>query len=331
MKYIQFIQHFSANITDYVIFVDFLLLYGIINIKKEEDYMKRIFFAALCALCILITIICLFSLPMSVPVIIICIVGFIYFWKLAKIEDNKTKVKQHSQNQLNEENISFIPQEGPAVSNDKTISMYQNDLNNSLNSQKSLNDNSNKKKEPTKLCPKCRTEISKKATICPHCQSKLGISASGCLGGLIFIVIFVFAFIKIFPAISSGFNKAKENNQVQQNAQQYTEEDYKAMCQQISYNEIARDDNAMHGQYFTFSGEIVQEVSDNVYRLSVNDNYDCIVITFSGTRLLEGDTVTVWGESVGFFEGETIWGTNAKLPKINVVYAEISQDESTIE
>ena len=30
--------------------------------------------------------------------------------------------------------------------------------------------------ENTKVCPKCRTEIDKKATVCPNCKSKLGPS-----------------------------------------------------------------------------------------------------------------------------------------------------------
>lgn len=292
--------------------------------------MKRVIFATLCALCIITSIICIFSLPTTVPVIIICIIGFIFFWRLAKFEDKTEKINKQIKEKSGEDSVSFIPQEGYTVSNCEPINT-KNDLIQTTNSQHQSNINYNKKKEPTRLCPKCRTEISKKATVCPNCQSKLGMSASGCLGVIIFIAILVFAFIKIFPAFSSGYNKAKENNKVQQNAQQYSEKEYKSMCKQITYDEIARDNTAMSGQYFTFSGEIVQEVSDNVYRLSVNDNFDCIVITFSGTRLLEGDIVTVWGESVGFFEGQTILGANTKLPKINVVYAEISQDESTIE
>ncbi len=292
--------------------------------------MKRVIFATLCALCIIISIICIFSLPTTVPVIIICIIGFIFFWKLAKLEDKTEKINKQLKEKSDEDSVSFIPQEGYTVSNFDPNTTYKNDLSQTTNSQHQSNSNYNKKKEPTRLCPKCRTEISKKAIVCPNCQSKLGMSVSGCLGVIIFIAILVFVFIKIFPAFSSGYNKAKENNKVQQNAQQYTEKEYKSMCKQIAYDEIARDNTAMSGQYFTFSGEIVQEVSDNVYRLSVNDNFDCIVITFSGTRLLEGDIVTVWGESIGFFEGQTIGGANTKLPKINVVYAEISQDESSI-
>lgn len=50
-------------------------------------------------------------------------------------------------------------------------------------------------------------------------------------------------------------------------------EEYKSECQDISYSEIARDSNGLAGQYFTFTGKIIQ-VMDGTYRMNVTvDEY----------------------------------------------------------
>ncbi|WP_124098365.1 hypothetical protein [Ruminococcus sp. Marseille-P6503] len=136
--------------------------------------------------------------------------------------------------------------------------------------------------------------------------------------------------IWIIPGIRGGYKKAKEKRDVRSNAAQYTESEYKELCQSVAYEEIARDGNARSGEYFTFSGEVLQEIQDGIYRLSVNDDADYIIFSFesNGKRILEGDTVTIWGESAGFIEGETVLGTNAKAPKIEAVYVTIENVDS---
>lgn len=161
-------------------------------------------------------------------------------------------------------------------------------------------------------------------------MNKSGLTASGCLGTFVFIIAVVAIMIWIIPDIRSGYNKAKEQHDVQSNAAQYTEEEYKQMCRPATYEEIARDGNAKSGEYFTFSGEVLQEIQDGVYRLAVNDDSDYIIFSFesSGDRILEGDTVTIWGESTGFAEGETILGAAVKAPKIEAVYVTIENVDS---
>lgn len=161
-------------------------------------------------------------------------------------------------------------------------------------------------------------------------MNKSGLTASGCLGAFVFIIAVVAIMIWIIPGIRSGYNKAKEQHDVQSNAAQYTEEEYKQMCRPATYEEIARDGNAKSGEYFTFSGEVLQEIQDGVYRLAVNDDSDYIIFSFesSGDRILEGDTVTIWGESTGFAEGETILGAAVKAPKIEAVYVTIENVDS---
>lgn len=156
------------------------------------------------------------------------------------------------------------------------------------------------------------------------------LTPSGCLGAFLFVIIVIALFVWIIPGFSGGYNKAKEKHEVQSNAAQYTESEYKELCQSVTYEEIARDGNAKSGEYFKFSGEVLQEIEDGVYRLAVNDSTDYIIFAFdsNGTRILEGDAVTIWGESVGFVKGETIFGENVKAPKIEAVYVTINNVNS---
>ena len=156
-------------------------------------------------------------------------------------------------------------------------------------------------------------------------RKKSGVSA----GAVLLIILIVLAVIFILPNIISGYNNAKEKREVQSRAQAYTEGDYKAMCKAVSYDEISRHSNAMKGSFVTFSGTVMQELEDGLYRVSTKDYSDDIVIRYSGTRLLTGDKVTVWGESSGFIEGKTVLGAKAKVPEITVVYADIIKQPQT--
>lgn len=142
----------------------------------------------------------------------------------------------------------------------------------------------------------------------------------GCLGTVAVILIAIILFFFIIPGCNSGYNKAKQKSQVESNAKQYSEKEYKQKCQAVSYDKISRDTDAMKGKFFKFTGEILQEIEDGKYRLGINDNNDSVVIDYSGTRLLEDDKITVYGESLGFVEYETVLGKRMKVPEISVVY-----------
>ena len=137
------------------------------------------------------------------------------------------------------------------------------------------------------------------------------------VGAIVLIVIAVF----ILRPIINSYNKKKEEAEAISRADTYTEEEYKSMCKSVTYEEIARDQNALKGSYVTFTGVIAQELEENLYRMTVDNELNSIVFRFSSdTRLLTGDKVTIWGESSGFIEGETTLGVKTKAPKINAVY-----------
>lgn len=109
------------------------------------------------------------------------------------------------------------------------------------------------------------------------------------------------------------------------------ERQYKNKCSEIDYESIARDAKGFEGNYFTFTGEIVQDIGDGSYSLAVTfDEYgiyeDRIIFTFDtgdGIRILEGDTVQIWGVSEGIVNAETVMGSNVSIPCIAAEYVDL--------
>ena len=181
-----------------------------------------------------------------------------------------------------------------------------------------------------KVCKYCRSEIDKKAKVCPHCQKKQG---SGC-GIIVFVFFIIFILFLIFSGalsgIMDGYKDASDNAKVRQEAQQYSESDYKAACKAVTYEEIARDKEGLKGQKVTFTGEIIQATS-GTYRMNVTKGEyghysDTILFNIDESALsqniLEDDIVTIWGESQGQYTYETIMGSQVTVPRISVVYIE---------
>lgn len=109
------------------------------------------------------------------------------------------------------------------------------------------------------------------------------------------------------------------------------ERQYKNKCSEVAYESIIRNANGFEGEYFTFTGEIVQDIGDGAYALGVTfDEYGCyedrIIFTFDtgdGIRLLEGDTVQIWGISEGIVDTESIMGANISVPYIAAEYVDL--------
>lgn len=111
-------------------------------------------------------------------------------------------------------------------------------------------------------------------------------------------------------------------------------EEYKSECQDISYSEIARDSNGLAGQYFTFTGKIIQ-VMDGTYRMNVtvdewgiyNDTILFIYDTGDGDRILEDDIVTIWGQSLGLYTYTSVLGSEITVPAIDAKYISINNTD----
>lgn len=96
----------------------------------------------------------------------------------------------------------------------------------------------------------------------------------------------------------------------------------------LNFKDISRDPNTYKGQFYTFSGKVLQvmEGSDyggtttTVMRIATKGRYDDVVyVTYErpndDKRILEDDRVTVYGECDGLYTYETVIGGSVTLPK----------------
>lgn len=101
---------------------------------------------------------------------------------------------------------------------------------------------------------------------------------------------------------------------------------YRAQCQEISYDEFARNADNLIQKYYTFTGQILQAM-DGRYRLGVrvgNDfSYDDqIYLDYTPPagegRVLEDDIVQVWGTCMGLYTYTTTSGAEITVPRLYV-------------
>lgn len=96
----------------------------------------------------------------------------------------------------------------------------------------------------------------------------------------------------------------------------------------LNFKEISRDPEAYKGQYYSFTGKVLQVLEGSDYggttstamRIATKGNYDDVVyVTYerpnSDKRILEDDRVTIYGECNGLYTYETIMGGSVTLPK----------------
>lgn len=182
-------------------------------------------------------------------------------------------------------------------------------------------------KEKTKLCKYCKEEIKKSATICPHCNKKQGLTGGETLVYTIIIIAVMIFGLKACTEIQSGYDKASENAEISSQAEKMSESEYKESCTAVSFEDIARDKNALEGDDVTFTGEIIQ-VMDDTYRINVTKTdygyTDTIIFEIDSDDLeeniLEGDIVTIWGTSKGFVSYESVLGEEITVPNIRAIY-----------
>lgn len=120
------------------------------------------------------------------------------------------------------------------------------------------------------------------------------------------------------------------------NADATNEEEFKASCQNIAYEELARNGDNYIDTPITFRGEIIQvseEGDYTYYRINVTeDEYgywdDTILVEYSikegESRFLEDDIVTVYGTCKGLYSYESVIGANVTIPSAVAEYIELS-------
>lgn len=115
-----------------------------------------------------------------------------------------------------------------------------------------------------------------------------------------------------------------------------TEEEYKAECTYVSYEDIARNPDNYKGTFTVFSGQVaqVQESGNNVViRLNVTRGAygiweDTVYIEYTKaqneSRILEDDIITVYGQLNGIKTYTAVLGNSISIPYLKAKYVEIN-------
>lgn len=191
-----------------------------------------------------------------------------------------------------------------------------------------------KLKKGMMYCKTCGKEIAKNAEMCPNCGAKIKILIYKKWWFWIIIIL-------IIASANSSSNtnnlNSKSGESIETNSTktqpQFSEEDYKAICDSYNYKDIARNPNTYKDKYMQFTGKVVQtsELYGTVtLRINVTKNEydfweDTIYATYkyfdeNESKILEDDIITVYGICKGNKTYTSILGSSVTIPSIEVKY-----------
>lgn len=178
-------------------------------------------------------------------------------------------------------------------------------------------------------CRKCKMDIPKGAKICPYCKSKQG---SG-LGGVLAAIIVIFVFIPIAYNVIVGASRGRSDSRNSPSEPVISEEEYKASCTTIEYEELERNPDKYKGQSFTFTGEVAQVIEPtfgNTVSLRINVTkstyvwkdtiYATVKLPSGSDRILENDIITIYGDCDGLYTYTSVLNAQVSVPKIDIKY-----------
>lgn len=185
-----------------------------------------------------------------------------------------------------------------------------------------------------KICKNCGQSVDKNAVICTSCGVKI---KKPLLKKWWFWLIIVICAASI--SVSNNDNKTNDVSDktiVNNEEIVLSEDEYKAQCASVSYNNIARNPNDYIGQKAVFKGKViqVQESGKNVV-LRINTTQgqyglwdDTIYVDYkrkddNESRVLDDDIVTVYGEIKGIKDYTAVLGNQISIPHIKAEYIDI--------
>lgn len=105
------------------------------------------------------------------------------------------------------------------------------------------------------------------------------------------------------------------------------EDEYKALCESLDYEDILRNPNNYNEKYCVVSGNVDQIIEGmfETYTIYVEDSsgdrWECVYFYKDGeSHLLEGDRVTVYGKCKGTTTATTLLGEQVTMPYVDVEY-----------
>jgi hypothetical protein len=140
------------------------------------------------------------------------------------------------------------------------------------------------------------------------------------------IIIVLFVFVILISA-SGGSSKPSEKYK-----NVSAEEVKQSAVENLSYEELFRNNSKYVGKVVHYVGKIVQtqENSNNNYTIRANvteKEYgsweDDVFLNYEGERILEDEIVEFWGEVKGVRKYETVLGASRSIPEITVLRLEV--------
>lgn len=191
-------------------------------------------------------------------------------------------------------------------------------------------------------CQKCGAKYSKHFSKCPKCGTRHSQQFYNkwwfwFLIAFVFLVIFANIQSVNMPVNTSG-NESNNGEKVYVNKPQIAEDEYKASCGTISYNDLSRNPNTYINQDVVFTGKVVQVQENGAYvvlRIDVTKGQygiwkDTCYIDYerkdaNESRILENDIVTFYGRVKGIKNYTAVLGNQISIPHIIAEYIDINQ------
>lgn len=195
------------------------------------------------------------------------------------------------------------------------------------------------------FCPKCGKAVdnpppAQPAVSGPHKMKENAEPKKKKSGGwLALVMAIICGIIFFFWAIGSAALEAETIYQPN-----VTEEEYRAMCETIDFDSLARNPDSYREQMFKFTGEVIQVIEGDgsadlrLNVTAVTNEYsdwvyyeDTIYVTVrveeGADKILEEDIITVYGICSGSYTYESILGSQVTLPRIVAMYYDMAATE----
>lgn len=161
-------------------------------------------------------------------------------------------------------------------------------------------------------------------------------SKTGCLIAAIIVGGVALILVLIFVGLGSCAILLSKSSSYTTPAPTMPIEEFKASCNQLDYDKLARLPNENKGKNVFFTGEVIQ-VMDDEYRIAIwdeeleaGDSNKIVYVIYHAIenepRILEGDTVQVYGTSKGLKAYTTVLGQRIEIPLIDARIIDIQKE-----
>lgn len=135
-----------------------------------------------------------------------------------------------------------------------------------------------------------------------------------------------------YNTLQSDYNELKALYDAETAVTYETPADLSQYATDVSYEDIARTPDDYEGRALCYTGKVIQVLEtdgETDLRVALDDWYEDVLLCgydpkITEKRVLEGDTVTVYGIYYGVYTYESTFGTDITLPLLWVDHIEIN-------